>query len=90
VVSGNTVDRNNAGAVAGAGGVTVDAGSNVHENVISYNQGFGLTLPGVANASYTNNTITGNGTPLGAGPNVVSPPTITGGAGNNCGGVACP
>jgi hypothetical protein len=90
VVRDNTVDRNNLNNVPGGGGVSVADGSNVHGNAISYNQGFGLTLPPAGNASYTNNTITGNGTPLGTGPNVISPPTLTGGAGNNCGGVACP
>jgi hypothetical protein len=94
VVNGNVVDRNNLGFVPGAGGVTVAAGSTVHSNSISYNQGFGLTIP--VTSGYTNNTITGNGGPVppGAGPNVIvpppGPPTITGGFGNNCGGAVCP
>jgi hypothetical protein len=86
VVNGNSINTNNVGAAPGVGGVTVAAGSTVSGNSISYNGGFGLTLPAPATASYTNNTITGNA----PGPDVVSPPTITGGAGNVCAPVACP
>jgi hypothetical protein len=85
VVNGNTVNSNGFG-VPGTGGVTVAAGSTVHGNSISYNTGFGLTLPGPpATASYTNNTITGNTV-----VQVISPATITGGFGNVCFPVACP
>lgn len=87
-VRGNMVDRNNLGAVPGAGGVSVAAGSNVHANSISFNMGFGLILP--PTAGYTNNTITGNGTPLGFGPDVITPPSVTGAFGNNCSGAPCP
>jgi len=90
VVNGNVVDRNNISVTPGSGGVTVAAGSMVHANAISFNEGFGLLLPPTLDASYTNNTISGNGTPLGAGPDVISPPTLTGAFGNNCSGVACP
>ena len=86
VVNGNTANQNNTGAVPGEGGVTVAAGSTVSGNSISYNTGFGLVLPAPATASYTNNTIVGNA----PGPNVVSPPTITGGAGNVCAPAVCP
>ena len=85
VVKGNSVNTNNLTGAPGAGGVTVAAGSTVSQNSISYNTGFGLTLPAPATASYTHNTITGN-----TGPNVVSPPTITGGAGNVCAPMVCP
>ena len=86
VVNGNSVNQNNLGAVPGAGGVTVAAGSTVSGNSISFNTGVGLTLPVPATASYTNNTIVGNA----PGPNVASPPTITGGAGNVCAPAVCP
>jgi hypothetical protein len=89
VVNGNVVDRNNLSGMPGAGGVTVAAGSTVHANSISYNTGFGLMLP--ATSGYTNNTITGNGMPLGAGPDVITPPpSVTGPIGNNCTGIPCP
>jgi Right handed beta helix region/Periplasmic copper-binding protein (NosD) len=85
VVSGNTVNTNG-GGVPGTGGVTVAAGSTVSGNSISFNTGFGLTLPGPpATASYTHNTITGN-----TGVQVISPATLTGGAGNVCFPIACP
>jgi hypothetical protein len=72
--------------------VTVADGSTVSRNSITYNTGFGLTLPAAANASYTHNTIIGNA----PGPQVASPPTFTGpppAGGNVCapGGVGgCP
>src|SRR5262249_47250852 len=47
----NAVDRNNTSATPGSGGVTVADGSSLHANTISYNEGFGLRLPGTANAS---------------------------------------
>ena len=85
VVNGNSVNSNKRAHVAGAGGVTRRGRLDGDGNSISYNGGFGLTLPAPATASYTNNTIVGNG-----GANVVSPPTITGGAGNVCAPAACP
>ena len=90
-VRGNVVDRNNLTVTAGSGGVTVAPFSNVHANTISNNEGFGLTIDPVS--GYQNNTISNNGTPLGAGPDVIYlgiPPSITGGAGNNCTGAPCP
>jgi len=84
-VNNNSVTTNNTGG-AGVGGVSVADGSTVHGNSISYNTGVGLLLPAAANASYTSNTIVGNA----PGPNVASPPTITGGAGNVCAPAACP
>lgn len=85
LVSGNTVTRNNVGAVANNGGVLVGEGATVSGNSIGFNTGFGLTLPANASASYTNNTIFGNTV-----DQVVSPATLTGGAGNVCAAAACP
>lgn len=87
-VRGNVVEQNNLGGVPISGGVTVAAGSTVHANSISFNMGFGLTLP--PTSGYTNNTISGNGTPLFAGPDVITPPSLTGPFGNNCSGAPCP
>ena len=86
-VSGNVVMGNNQGVVAGHGGVLVGPGSTVTANSISSNHGFGLTLP--TTSGYTNNTLSGNG-PGGVGPDVITPPSLTGAFGNNCSGVACP
>jgi hypothetical protein len=78
---------NNQGVIAGHGGVLVGPGSTVTANTISSNHGFGLTLP--TTSGYTNNTLSGNG-PGGVGPDVITPPSLTGAFGNNCSGVACP
>src|SRR5206468_10969069 len=60
VVTGNAVNGNNTGGIGGEGGAQVGVGSTVSKNSIVFNTGFGLTLPGIASASYTHNTIIGN------------------------------
>lgn len=86
-VRGNVVDTNNLGCGPPCGGVRVAGGSNVHANSISWTSGptVGLMIP--CTSGYQNNTISFNG------PDVVlvgCPGSVTGGAGNNCTGLACP
>jgi hypothetical protein len=83
-VRGNVIEANNFTAAIASGGVTVFDGSNVTDNSISYNTGFGLTLP--LTAGYSQNTFNANG-PL----DVVSGgPHPTSGFNNLCSGVAGP
>ena len=87
----NQVDSNGLGTPSG--GIVVGPGSNVHANTISFNDQFGsaanagLMIP--CTSGYTNNTISGNA----PSPDVVllgCAGSVTGGAGNNCSGAACP
>jgi hypothetical protein len=84
VVRDNTVTQNNLGGAPASGGVVVGAGANVTGNGISFNTGFGLTLPLVS--GYSQNTFMANG-PL----DVVSGgPHPTSGFMNLCSGIPGP
>jgi hypothetical protein len=84
-VRGNVVESNNIALAAASGGVTVADGSNVTENSISFNAGFGLTLP--VTAGYSQNTFSVNGGGL---VDVASPPHPTAGFMNLCSGIPGP
>jgi hypothetical protein len=83
-VTGNSVESNNFTLAVGSGGVTVAPGSNVSDNAISYNFGYGLTLP--VTSGYRGNTFFANG-----GPDVIPAVHPTRAFQNLCSGVVpCP
>jgi len=87
-VRGNVIETNNVGFVPGSGGVSVADGSTVNDNSISFNGGFGLTLP--LTSGYSQNTLNANG-PGGFGPDVLSGgPHPTSGFMNLCSGIPGP
>jgi parallel beta-helix repeat protein len=60
-LQGNVIETNNTSGALGGGGASVADGSNVVGNTISFNTGFGLTLP--ATAAYSQNSLHGNSGP---------------------------
>jgi hypothetical protein len=86
-LQGNVIETNNLSGLVGHGGASVADGSNVVGNTISFNTGFGLTLP--ATAAYSQNSLNANG-----GPDMLLSPVPgahpTSGFMNLCSGVVGP
>jgi hypothetical protein len=87
VVNGNVIDSNNTLFLPASGGVIVGDGSNVTDNSISFNAGFGLSLSMFS--GYSQNTLNMN-----AGPDMLLIPVFgphpTSGFMNLCTGVPGP